>query len=155
MIVVSDTSCISNLVSVQAESLLPDLFGQVLIPPAVRAELDRFHSALPPFLVVRAPAQSGRLKRLMRELDLGEAEAIALAVELGADWLLMDEVLGRTIARQERLHIIGILGILLAAKHKGIIPAVRPLLDRLQTEAGFHVAPGLRRDLLQAAEGGL
>ena len=55
MIVVSDTSCISNLLTVGEASLLPHLFGEVLIPPAVERELRRFHSDLPEFLKCRTP----------------------------------------------------------------------------------------------------
>jgi uncharacterized protein len=73
MIVVSDTSCISNLLSVGQDSLLPSLFGEVLIPPAVERELLRFHASLPAFLKTVAPTDEARLLRLRLELDPGEA----------------------------------------------------------------------------------
>ena len=78
MIVVSDTSCISNLLSVGQDSLLPRLFGEVLIPPAVERELLRYHSSLPAFLKRVVPTDEARLSRLRQELDPGEAEAIGL-----------------------------------------------------------------------------
>lgn len=60
MIVVSDTSCISNLLSIGQETLLPRLFGEVLIPPAVEHELLRFHSVLPVFVKCVVPADQER-----------------------------------------------------------------------------------------------
>jgi len=64
MIVVSDTSCISNLLSVGQDSLLPRLFGEVLIPPAVERELLRFHPSLPVFLKRAVPTDEARLSWL-------------------------------------------------------------------------------------------
>ncbi|MDP2901059.1 MAG: DUF3368 domain-containing protein [Candidatus Bathyarchaeota archaeon] len=69
---------------------------------------------------------------LLQELDAGEAEAIALALEAGADLLLKDEHLGRETARHLKLRSIGLVGILIAAKHKGLISAIKPCLDALR-----------------------
>lgn len=151
MIVVSDTSCISNLVTVEAQSLLPALFDQVFIPPTVLAELKQFHTSLPSFLHIQAPSDTKCVERLKLEVDAGEAEAIALALELGANRVLIDETIGRGIASREGLHVVGVLGVLLAAKHRRLIPAIRPLIDRLQSEAGFYVAQALRHQLLAEA----
>jgi predicted nucleic acid-binding protein len=101
MIVVSDTSCISNLLSIGREELLPRLFGEVLIPPAVLSELLRFHVRVPDFVRCVAPAEMGKMASLSQELDLGEAEAICLALELKADRLLIDEAPGRAAALRE------------------------------------------------------
>ena len=69
MIVVSDTSCISNLLSVRKESLLVRLFGEVLIPPAVEQELLRFHTGLPLFLKCAVPTDIGR-HRIISNTDV-------------------------------------------------------------------------------------
>ena len=116
MIVVSDTSCISNLLTIGHAELLTRLFGEVIIPPAVDKELRRFHSVIPNFLKVVTPTQSSLLVRLSRELDTGEAEAICLASELRADRLLIDEKVGRRVAQREGLAVIGIVGVLVTAK---------------------------------------
>jgi predicted nucleic acid-binding protein len=85
--------------------------------------------------------------------DLGEAESIALAVELHADLLLMDERLGRAEAARFGLRFIGTLAVLIEAKTKGHLPAIKPILDELTIHAGFRVSPALRaRVLLEAGE---
>jgi hypothetical protein len=73
-------------------------------------------------------------------IDLAEAEAIALAVETEADLLLMDERLGRQMARRRGLAYTGLIGVLLEAKRRGHLSAVKPLLDDLFTKAGFRIS---------------
>ena len=82
-------------------------------------------------------------------LDLGEAAAIALCFSQTADALLVDESLGRAVAARLGLRTIGILGILVEARSQNLIPKVVPVLDRLEQEAGFWIAPALRTCVLQ------
>ena len=150
MIVVSDTSCISNLLSLGQDSLLPRLFNEVLIPPAVERELLRFHTSLPSFLKRVVPTDDERLARLRGELDPGEAEAISLACELEADRLLIDETVGRAVATREGVAIIGLVGVLVTAKRIGLLGTVGPLLQRLEHEAGFRLSQSLKTEALRA-----
>jgi predicted nucleic acid-binding protein len=83
------------------------------------------------------------------ELDAGEAEAIALALEIKADLLLMDERRGCMIAPQMEVECNGVLGVLIEAKHQGLIAAVKPILDDLIAIAGFWVDNALYRRILQ------
>jgi predicted nucleic acid-binding protein len=75
----------------------------------------------------------------MLDLDPGEAESIALAIEIGADRILIDERKGRQIAIDLSLKPVGVLGVLLRAKQEKLIPLVRPLMDRLLVEADFFI----------------
>jgi uncharacterized protein len=76
---------------------------------------------------------------LSQDLDIGEAESIALALEAKAEVLLMDERLGRETAEHLGLRYIGLIGILVQAKRSGLIDRVEPLLNALRTQAGFRI----------------
>jgi predicted nucleic acid-binding protein len=82
-------------------------------------------------------------------VDLGEAEAITLARELRADWLLMDERKGRKLASQEGIPVIGLLGVVLLAKRNQLIPSARVFLQRLDNEAGMYLADELKESALK------
>jgi len=151
MLVVSDTSPVTALLQVGQDRLLATLFGQVLIPPAVRAELLRYHSALPDYLEVRAIQNPQAVDAFRRVLDLGEAEAIVLAEECRAQYLLMDEKRGRSLAESRGLRVIGLLGVLLLAKKAGHLSSVRRLMEDLHSKAGFFVSDALRQTTLKAA----
>ena len=151
MIVVSDTSPVSNLLQVQHEKILQELFGEVVIPPAVRDELIRYHSVLPDFLRVASPTSVQNPSVETSQLDPGETEAIALAMELDADFLLIDEKLGRTAAKDRGVRVIGLLGVLLLGKQRGLLVSVGEVLERLTNEAGFFVSAKVKAQVLSLA----
>ena len=148
MIVVSDTSPLTALLTVSEADILPQLFGEVVIPAAVQDELRRGHSHLPPWLRVAVVANQAQIPQYARIVDLGEAEAIELAKELHADQLLMDERKGRRLALQEGVPVIGLLGVVLLARRKQLIPSARTLIDRLQEEAGIYLANDVKEAAL-------
>jgi predicted nucleic acid-binding protein len=80
-------------------------------------------------------------------LDEGETAAIALAIELHAP-VLMDERLGRRVARQHKVPVIGSAGVLLHAKNLGLIEAVRPVLDHWRHDIGYFMSDALRSEIL-------
>jgi uncharacterized protein len=158
VIVVSDASAVTSLAAIGQLSLLERLFGTVVIPEAVFRELTdlpdqpggaevQSHS----WISVRAPADRIRVASLRSKLDSGEAEAIVLAIELRADLLVMDERLGREVATTLGLKLIGTVGILLAAKERGYLSAVKPVLQELIDKARFRVGRALFRAVLIAA----
>jgi predicted nucleic acid-binding protein len=77
-------------------------------------------------------------------------EAIALAVEIRADIVLMDEKEGRRLARQAGLAVRGVLGILLRAKALGEIESIGPEIQALRECAGFFIIPSLESEILRA-----
>ena len=96
MIVISDTTAITNLFQVGQLSLLAKVFGRVMIPPAVETELSEVPGqwdfiAGMNFVEVKTPGDLAAVAHFKLSLDDGEAEAIALAIELQADFLVMDE----------------------------------------------------------------
>jgi len=125
MIVVSDTSPLTALLAVGEAELLPKLFHEVVIPEAVRAELCRSHPKLPDWLRVATVQDATQMAKYSQLVDAGEAEAIELARELQADRLLIDERKGRKLAVQAGIPVIGLLGVVLLAKRKGLIASAR------------------------------
>lgn len=153
MPVVSNTSPILNLAIVGQLELMRQQFKQVQIPPVVLAELkvqenrpgsEEIQAALKASWIQVQEINSPFLVRLLQQtLDRGEAEAIALALELQADWTLLDERDGRKIAKSLGLKVTGVLGILLRAKQKGELSSLVEIVDALVTTAGFRIAPDL------------
>ncbi len=151
MIVVSDTSPITSLLQTGQAELLHVLFDEVLMPPAVQAELLRFHSELPDWLLARPIVGQQQADVLSEILDRGEAEAIVLAEECHADYLLIDEKRGRQQAEARGLMAIGLLGVLLLAKRAGQLASVSDLIDQLEVQAGFFVSERVKSIVLRAA----
>jgi uncharacterized protein len=158
MIIVSDTSPIINLAAVGQLDLLRQLYQHLIIPQAIYDEIVIAGAGQPGAVEVKAAGwietrrlrDQALLKVLLLELDRGEAEALALAAELKADLLLIDESKGRAIAARLGFTHIGLLGILVQAKQRGIIGAVKPILDDLIVKAGFWISGDLYRRVLQA-----
>jgi predicted nucleic acid-binding protein len=151
MLVVSDTSPVTALLQIGQCELLARLFDAVLIPPAVKSELLRFHPSLPEYLEVREVRQREAVDALREELDRGEAEAIVLAAESRADYVLMDEKRGRAVAESRGLTVIGLLGALLMAKRAGHVASLRELIASLESRAGFFVSDAVKAIILTAA----
>ncbi|MBE9078846.1 DUF3368 domain-containing protein [Romeria aff. gracilis LEGE 07310] len=160
MIVVCDTSAITNLAAIEYLNLLQALYGEIVIPEAVFKELVDIPEQVPgaaevqshDWIKTQPVLNTEPLESLLFDLDIGEAEAIVLALELKAQLLVIDERKGYQIASGLGLKVIGILGILLAAKAQGIIPAVQPVMDRLVGQAGFWMRRAVYRQILQLAQ---
>lgn len=139
-VVICNTSPIQYLYQADVLELLPALTGQVYIPEAVVAELEegRLRNVLLPaledlsWLVVR-PVRDRTLLPLVTHLGDGEKEVLALGLETQDPLLLLDDRDARRYARTLGLEITGTLGLLLRAKERGILNAVQPVLDRLQS----------------------
>jgi uncharacterized protein len=93
----------------------------------------------------------GSVRLLTASLDRGEAEAIALAIEMSADWILMDETDGRSSASRAGLQVTGVIGIPLRAKRRGELSLLKPELEALRTEARFFIGGHLEREVLGLA----
>jgi len=150
VIVVSDTSPLLNLSIANCTYLLRELFSEIVIPPAVATELQRHSIPIDTtWMRIVSAKSTDELTRLKQQLDPGEAEAILLAVELGASLLLIDEHLGRRVAVARGLHPMGLLGVLAEAKDRRLIPDCKPILDLMMEQAGFWIAPSLRTQYLR------
>jgi predicted nucleic acid-binding protein len=159
MIVVSNTTPLIGLASIQRFNLLHQLFGKIYIAQAVYdeavnsgREVGGAKQEVSTAAWIETVAVKDRLavEVLLDDLDLGEAETIVLAREMRADWTLTDEKKGRRKLNQLGLQKIGTVGILLKAKKVGFLPAIRPDLERLHRQS-FRISQSVIDVVLQQA----
>ena len=138
-IIVSDTSPLIALAKLDRLDLLLKLFSEIHIPKAVylAATCDRYrddsqliHHYVEQYVSVHNDCNDENYKIFKAILDEGEAQALSLATKMGCG-VLIDERLGRLIARQRAISCVGIMGVLLQAKYKGQVQAVKPLIEQL------------------------
>ena len=150
MIVVSDSGPLNYLIWINALDILPQLYETVVIPEAVQRELShpkapsrvrQWAASLPDWVSVQSPKVL-----LALSVDIGEQEAISLAVEIGADLILLDDRNGREAAEAQELSVTGTLGVLRQAARKGLIDLADALSKLGQTN--FRASPGLIAALL-------
>ena len=160
MIIVSNTSPIINLAAIGQLELLRRIYGKVIVPQAVYDEVVVAGAGQPGakelqesnWFEVKTVQNKHLSKALKLELHDGEAEAIAIAVELEADLVLLDERRARAVASRFALNYIGLLGIIVYAKHKGIIDKAKPVVDDLITMAGFWIERRLYLKIMEKLE---
>lgn len=159
MIVVSNTSPLIALSEAGLLDLLPKLYESVTLPGAVFDEVTVAGAGAPGADDIREAAwvttlrldDTSLLRALKLELDPGESEAIACAVQLRADWVLIDERRGRLAAERLGLRVMGTMGILIAAKRAGHLLSIKAAVDDLRNRAGFWISDALVRRVLIAA----
>jgi len=158
MITVSNTSPVSNLAMIGRLDLMRAIYGKVLIPVAVRDELGALRHEAASSTIREAESNgwletvsvpnAGLALALREELDAGEAEAIALAVERKAR-IVLDELDGRLVARRVGLSVRGVLWVLRQGKEMGVLSSLKDEIARLREEAHFWVSPKLEREFLR------
>lgn len=157
MTVVCNTSPLLVLAKIQRLDLLTRLYARLIIPGAVLDEIGvkaddaaaqiQALVATPPVTLQRATPQA--LAGLPVDLGPGEREAIALALETAADLVVLDDQAGRRLAQAHGLQVTGTVGVLVEAQARGLLPALRPELDRLRA-VGFWLAEAFYHRLCQA-----
>ncbi|MEI6652797.1 MAG: DUF3368 domain-containing protein [Chlorobiaceae bacterium] len=155
MILVADASALIALATCDSLVLLDAIFGNVLVPDAVYAEvteLDKPQSArLRSYLQGKVRVvDMQHFVYLDAFADLGETQAMLLYKEIDADYLLIDDRRGRKIAKINKIKTIGSLGVLLQAKRAGLIPCVAPLLEIIAASPVF-ISESLIRIVLELA----
>jgi len=157
--VVSNSSTIIHLSKINRLDLLQDFFQKILIPEAVYRECvlegkDREEVTLiknSEWINVLEVKDKKLVKLLQSTLDDGEAEAIALSLEVSADLILLDEYDAREKARILGLQITGLIGILLRAKLDGKIKILEEEIERLK-KTGFYIGDELIAKVLKKSK---
>jgi predicted nucleic acid-binding protein len=157
-LVVVNTTPIIALSLVGELGLLRSLYDKVVVPSAVEAEVlaggrDGIGSSelIEASWLHVALLQDARRADLLADLDRGEAEVLALAQELNADLVIIDERLARLHAKRLGLTLTGTLGVLLRAKQLGHVEAVAPLIDKLR-QGGIHLSDMVVTEVLTLAD---
>lgn len=159
MTIVSNTSPISNLAKVGQLNLMQQLYETILVPTAVYEELldnragETIITAVKSvtWLEIQLVQNQELVNELRSRVNRGEAEAIVLAIEVGANRLLIDERLGRQAAADFGLKVTGVLGMLLVTKRQNLVTAIKPIMDDLVTQASFRISNQLYTNVLNAA----
>jgi len=157
-VVVADSGPLIHLSMIGQTELLPDLYGQTLVPRAVYREVVEIGHGLPgsaeltnaSWAEIVDQEESNPLYELLRaELDPGESAAILLATSREADLLLIDDRSARAAATRLNLRVKGTLGVLVEAKRKSRLKRVAPLLQGLQAQ-GMWLSPHLVDTVLRS-----
>ena len=140
MIVISDTTPLHYLILLGKAGLLEKLFGKIIIPDAVFDEMRhagtpevvrRWIEALPAWIEVKTPSRANFEK--VKKLGKGETQAIALAIETGANAILMDDRKAIREARKNNLIVLTTLGILELGAAKNLIDFSKTINELAQT----------------------
>lgn len=150
--VVSNSSPQIALTQIGRLDLLPKLHTNILIPLAVAREVSRTIPELPGWLAVQSPAQPLQPRAASGSIGAGEREVISLGLEVRAELLILDEQPARRLAASLGLKVIGTIGLLLAAKNRGLLTKIKPELDRLRAVRFFMDEELYDRIIGQAGE---
>ena len=132
-VTVSDSTCLIALERIGRLELLQKVFEEVWVPPAVLKEVGQ----VPGWIAVISPTNWEFVQELKKLLGEGEAEAIALAKERGAE-IILDDKRARRVAKEQGLKVVGTLGVLIRARSKGIVRSVSKILSELESKGFFR-----------------
>lgn len=127
--IISDTSCFIILTRIDELDLLHKVYGQIITTLDIATE---YGDPLPEWVEIAAVADKYKQQLLEMQIDKGESSAIALALETPGSTVILDDYKARKIADQLGIMFTGTLGVIIKAKLKGVIPSVKPLLEKIK-----------------------
>ena len=147
-IIISDTSCFIILTNIGELDLLHKVYDHVATTIDIAVE---FGELLPEWVEIMPVADKYKQQLLEMQIDKGESSAIALALETPGSTLILDDYKARNIAAQLGIIYTGTIGVIIKAKLKGIIPAVKPLLEKIK-QTDFRLSPEIEIQALKEAD---
>jgi len=146
-VIISDTSCLIILTKIGEIDLLRQLYKTVTITQDILLE---FGESLPVWFEVQQVKDHYRQQLLEMHIDKGEASAIALALETSDNIVILDDWKARKVAERLGISVTGTLGVIIKAKNTGIIPSIKPYLDKIR-ETNFRISEELEQIALNEA----
>jgi predicted nucleic acid-binding protein len=146
-IIISDTSCLIILNKIGELDLLRQLYNTVTITHDILLE---YGEQLPDWIEVQQAKDQYRQQLLEMQIDKGEASAIALALETADNIVILDDWKARRLAERLGLSVTGTLGVIIRAKNTGLIPSIKPYLEKIR-ETNFRISEELEQIALKEA----
>lgn len=145
--IISDTSCLIVLTTIGEIELLQKMYGTITTTIEVATE---YGQSLPEWIEITAPTDQYRQRILELQLDIGEASAIALALESPDCTIILDDYKARKVAQRLGVHITGTIGVIIKAKLNGLIPSILPLIQKIR-QTDFRISDELEKQALIVA----
>jgi predicted nucleic acid-binding protein len=146
-LVIADTTCFIVLSKINELHILNKLYSQITTTPEV---INEFGDDLPGWVIIKSPSDKQKQLILEQQVDKGEASAIALALELPESLIILDDLEARTLAKHLGISVTGTIGVLSKAKLKGIVPSIKPLLEKIK-QTNFRISPAIEAAALKEA----
>ena len=147
--IISDTSCFIILSKIEELDLLKKLYGQITTTSEIAEE---FGEELPAWVIIETVSDKNRQRILELQIDRGEWSAIALALETPGSTLILDDIKARKIAQHLGILFTGTIGVIIKAKLNGIIPSIKPYLEKIKN-TNFRISTDIElQALIEAKE---
>lgn len=146
-VIISDTSCLIILSKIGELDLLRQLYQTVIITDKIQLE---YGEQLPDWIIVQQAKDHYKQQLLEMQVDIGEASAIALALEISGSIIILDDWKARKLAERLGLSVTGTIGVIVKAKKKGIISTIKPYLNKIK-ETNFRISEELEQIALKEA----
>jgi predicted nucleic acid-binding protein len=149
--IISDTSCFIILSKIGELDLLKKIYGQIVTTSDI---VEEFGETLPDWVIIENVSDKSRQRILELQIDRGESSAIALALEIPKSTLILDDFKARKIAEQLGISFTGTIGVIIKAKLNGIIPSIKPYLEKIK-ETNFRISAEIELQALKEAKLGV
>ena len=145
--IISDTSCFIILANIGELEILHKVYGQIVTTVDIATE---YGEVLPKWVEIVTVKDKYRQQLLEMQIDKGESSAIALALETPDSTIILDDYKARKIANQLGLIFTGTIGVIIKAKLNGIIPSIKPLLEKIK-QTDFRISAEIELQALKEA----
>jgi predicted nucleic acid-binding protein len=145
--IISDTSCFIILSNIGELELLHKVYGIVMTTPDIALE---YADELPAWVEIKPVIDKYKQQLLEMQIDKGESSALALALETPGSTVILDDYKARKIAEQLQIKFTGTLGVIIKAKLSGVIPSIKPLLEKIR-QTNFRLSSEIEIQALKEA----